>query len=58
MLRCSIRLRAGRKPQQELPEMVPFLLSLTVLVVVNLVTDHEARREGFDELRGGSRLGS
>ncbi len=38
--------------------MLPFLLGLTALVVTNLVTDHAARREGFDELRGGIRLGS
>jgi hypothetical protein len=38
--------------------MVPFLVGLTILVALNLVVDHEARREGFDELRGGSRLGS
>ena len=37
--------------------MLPFILGLSVLIVVNLVTDHEARREGFDELRGGFRPG-
>lgn len=38
--------------------MLPFLLGLSALVVTNLVTDHAARREGFDELKGGIHLGS
>lgn len=38
--------------------MLPFLLGLSVIVVANLVTDHAVRREGFDELKGGLRLGS
>jgi len=36
--------------------MLPFLIGLSALVVVNLATDHAVRREGFHELRGGSRL--
>jgi hypothetical protein len=58
MLRCSIRERAGRNINLEMPPMIPFLLGLSALVVANLVTDHQARREGFDELKGGIRLGS
>ena len=38
--------------------MFPFLIGLTALVVTNLVTDHAARREGFDELKGGAHLGA
>jgi hypothetical protein len=38
--------------------MLVFVLSLSALVAANLVTNHEAQREGFDELRGGVRLGS
>lgn len=38
--------------------MLPFVLGLATLVLVNLVTDHEARREGLDELQAGTRLGS
>ena len=38
--------------------MLPFFLGLATLLVVNLVTDHEARREGLDELKAGIRLGS
>lgn len=38
--------------------MLPFILGLSALIIVNMVTDHEARREGFDELRAGVRPGS
>lgn len=38
--------------------MLSFLLGLIALVVANLVVDHQARREGFDELKGGIRLGT
>ncbi|MCB4820246.1 hypothetical protein [Roseicella aerolata] len=36
----------------------PFFLGLSVLLMVNLGVDHEARREGFDELKAGARLGA
>ncbi len=38
--------------------MFPFLIGLAALVVAGLFTDHEAQREGFDEMRGGLRLGA
>ncbi len=38
--------------------MLVFLIGTAALVVVNMVTDHEAEREGFNELMGGHRLGS
>lgn len=38
--------------------MLSFILGLSVLVVVNLITDHEAQREGLNELTARFRLGS
>jgi hypothetical protein len=38
--------------------MFAFLIGLSALVVANLVTDQQLQREGFDELRGGFRLGA
>ena len=38
--------------------MLPFILGLSAVIVANLLTDHEARREGLDELKAGHRLGS
>ena len=38
--------------------MFVFLVGTAVLVLVNLVTDHEAQREGFNEMTGRYRLGS
>ncbi len=38
--------------------MLPFLFGVFALVIANLVTNHEAQREGLDELSGGYRLGS
>lgn len=38
--------------------MLSFVVGTAVLVLINLVTDHEAKLEGFNELRGGARLGS
>jgi hypothetical protein len=38
--------------------VLSFLLGLSALVVANLVTDHAARREGFNEMKGGFHLGS
>ena len=38
--------------------MLWFVLCLAALVVVNLLTDHEARREGLNEIGGGIHLGS
>ncbi len=38
--------------------MLTFIVSTAVLVLINLVTDHEAKLEGFNELKGGARLGS
>jgi hypothetical protein len=38
--------------------MVTFLVSTALLVCVNIAVDHEARREGFDEQKGGVHLGT
>jgi hypothetical protein len=38
--------------------MLVFLLATVALVVANLVTDHEAQREGLNELMAGYRFGS
>jgi len=38
--------------------MMAFILGVAALVLTNLLTDHEARREGFDDLRGGVRIGA
>ena len=38
--------------------MLPFLIGLSAIIVANLATDHAVRRVGFDELKGGLRLGS
>jgi hypothetical protein len=38
--------------------MFVFLIGTAVLVIANLVTDHEAQREGFNELTGRHHLGS
>jgi sensor domain CHASE-containing protein len=41
----------------EVPMFV-FLIGTVVLVITNLVTDHEARREGFNDLTGRYHFGS
>jgi hypothetical protein len=38
--------------------MVVFLIGTAVLVVANLVTNHEAQREGLNDLKAGYRFGS
>ena len=38
--------------------MLAFLIGLSALVAANLLTDYQLQREGFDELRGGHRLGA
>jgi hypothetical protein len=38
--------------------MLAFIIGLAAIIVVNLITDHAAQREGFDELSAGTRLGS
>jgi hypothetical protein len=38
--------------------MLVFLLATGALVVANLLTDHEAQREGLYELQGAYRSGS
>jgi hypothetical protein len=47
----------GRNFTVETP-MLAFLIGLAALVAANLATDHQLQREGFDELRGGIRLGT
>jgi hypothetical protein len=38
--------------------MLVFLLGTVVLVVANMLTDHEAQREGLNELTAGYHFGS
>lgn len=38
--------------------MLAFLIGTVALVVANLLTDHEAQREGLNELKAGYRFGS
>ena len=38
--------------------MFVFLISTAALVVANLLTDHEAQREGLNELKAGYQSGS
>ena len=38
--------------------MLVFLLATAALVVANLLTDHEAQREGLNELTAGYHFGS
>jgi hypothetical protein len=38
--------------------MFVFLVATAALVVANLVTDHEAQREGLNDLKTGYRFGT
>jgi hypothetical protein len=58
MLRRNIAGSDGRNGNAELSPMVTFLVSTALLVCVNIAVDHEARREGFDEQKGGVHLGT
>ena len=58
MLRRNMPGSDGRNGNTELSPMVAFLIGTALLVWANLVVDHEARREGFDEHRGGLHLGT
>ena len=42
----------------ETDPMIPFTLGVLAIALANLVTDHAARREGFDEFAGGVALGA
>jgi hypothetical protein len=57
-VRRSMEVKRGRSLNLEIPPMLSFLLGLAALVVVTPVTDLAARREGYDELKAGTRPGA
>ena len=58
IVQCNIDVGLGRNRMLETDPMIPFTLGVLAIALANLVTDHAARREGFDEFAGGVALGA